>query len=178
MELTTILGIVLGVVGVAIAIFLQIAMRLARLRDEARLYSMRTELMAEEQGTGTSVKLEAINNRIEKIETSLGLQPIPDERAQSIDNRLRDIEETIEPFINRGREVTSVEYQFLTFEVDRLLRDLKEDIRRQQDELIKRQDRHEIDLDRRLGTFRTIFMISLTLVALIIAGFGVVVFFI
>lgn len=178
MDITAIIGIVLGVTGVVMAIFLQIAMRLSRLGDEARKLSMQTEWMAEKAVTDTSVNIEAITNRLERLETGVGLQPIADERVQSIDNRLRDIEETLDPFKNRSRELTSIEYQFLMFEMDRLLIDLKEDLRRQQADLTQRQEKHEIDLDRRLGTFRTIFMISLTIVALIIAGFGIVIFFI
>lgn len=177
MDILTILGIVLAVIGVTMGIFLQIAARLERTRAESRELSMRTELIAEKTAEDTMAKLEVIANRLQRLETGSDLELIAEERVQSIENRFGDIEKTLESFKNKNLEVTSLEYQFLMFEMDRLARDLKEDLRRQYDDLTERQTRHEIDLDRRLGTFRTIFTISLTVVAVIIAGFGVVIFF-
>lgn len=139
---------------------------------------MRTELMAKKKGTETPTKLEAIASRLEQLETSISLEPIAEEQAQKIESRLTDIEKTLETFENRRLEASSLEYQFLMFEIDRLVRGLKEDLRRQQEDLTYRQRTYENDLDRRLGTFRTIFMISLIIVGLIIAGFGVLIYFI
>ena len=178
MEVMSLVGIVLAVIGVTMVIFLQIATRLEKTRAESRELSMRTELIAEKTAEETSAQLEVIANRLQRLETSTDLELIAEERVQSLENRLGAIEKTLESFKNKSLEVTSLEYQFLIFEMDRLTRDLKEDLRRQHDELIERQRKHESDLDRRIDTFRTIFTISLTVVAIIIAGLGIVIFFI
>ncbi|MBA7641624.1 hypothetical protein ES703_49309 [subsurface metagenome] len=179
MELMAVLGIVFAIIGISIGLYVQITARLERLRAEASELSMRTtERISEKIPIDTSVKLEAIASRLELLETGMGLEPIAEERAQNIDKRLRDIEETLEPFKNKRLEITSTEYQFLIFEIDRLHSTIKDDLREQREDLAERQRRYEIDLDRRIGTFRTIFMVSLTVVGLVVAGFGVLIFFV
>jgi len=171
MDITTVLAIFLGIGGVIIAIYMQVYARLAKTRIESERLSMQTELMAEKTAVETVTKLEAIADRVRRLETGISLELIAEEQVQNIDNRLQDIEKTLERFKNRGLELTSLEYQFLIFEIDRLVRDLKED-------LIERQRTYESILDRRLGTFRTIFVVSLTIVGIIIACFGLVIYLI
>ena len=182
MDFATVLAIILGVAGALMAIILQILMRseryklmrLERSKAESAGVFVGTDAIARQ----TSLELKVVAERLQQLETGLGGEAIAAERLQNLDKRLVDIEETLEPLKNRSLQVTSLEYQFLMFEIDRLVRDLKEDLRRQHEGLIERQRTHEIDLDRRMGTFRTIFTISLTLVGVIIAGFGVVIWFI
>ena len=174
MEFTTILAIALGVTGVVMAIVLQVIMRLEQSKAKSEELSVRTDAIAKE----TSIVVKALADRLQQLETGLGGEALALERAQYLDKRLADIEETLEPFKNRSREVTSMEYQFLMFEIDRLVRDLKEDLRQQHEDLIHRQRTHEVDLDRRLGTFRTIFLVSLTVVGIIIAGLGLIIYLI
>ena len=64
------------------------------------------------------------------------------------------------------------------FELQRLIDNMKDELRKQSEDLGERQKWYEKDLNRRLGNFQTIFYVGLTLVGLIVTGFGVVVFFI
>jgi len=176
-EVTTILGIIFAVLGVGLGVLAQILMRLGQTGAKVKELSFRAELMAEKAVQDTSVKLEDISNRLEQLETGVGIGTMPAERVQDVESRLVDIEKTLEPFKNGRLDITSQEYQFLMFEIDRLFRNLKDDLREQREDLTDWQRRYEIDLDRRIGTFRTIFMISLTVVGLIVAGFGIVIFF-
>ena len=178
MELYEIIAIIVGATGALLGIIVQITMRLERARAKIRELSMRTDMIIEKAPEETSAKLEAIANRLELLERSIGVEPIAEERVQSIDNRLADMEKALEPFTKRRPEATSIEYNFLMFEIDRLVRDLKEDIRRQNEELARRQSTYEVNLDHRMGTFRTIFTVSLTVVGIIIAGFGALIWFI
>lgn len=77
----------------------------------------------------------------------------------------------MESLKERSQDIASAEYQLLMFEIDRVVRVLRDDT-------LKQQERLEVELDRRMGSFRIIFTVSLAIISIIIAGFGIVIFFI
>jgi len=162
---------ILAILGVSMAVAIQIYARFAKTR--AKLVISRTQAEPEVKGAApeTLAKLEALAERVRRLETGVSPEPIAEEQIQNIYNRLQDIEKALEPFKNRRLEITSPEYQFLMFEIDRLVKDLKAD-------LTERQRIHERSLGNSIGTFRTIFVVSLTIVGIIIAGFGILIYFI
>lgn len=174
METISIISILMAAAGVFVSIITGVWFFLGR--TQKQLYE--TQKVTVISRKATFVKLESISHRLQELEMSIGVESIAGKTIQNVQERLVDIEKTIEPIKKRSAQVSSAEYQFLIYEMERIERDLKEDLRRQQDNLIERQRVYENSLEHRLGTLRTIFMSFLAVISLLIAGFGVVIFFI
>jgi hypothetical protein len=171
MEISSILGIIFGGLGISTTIFAWVANMLTKInKHKVSAKAIRTAQEDTSMSSEGQISGNMFNRVIQRDNVELNY-------TQNIEKRLSDIENSLKSLRNTKHELYSHEYSFLLFEFERLINNLKTYVNDKHEGLSNEQKRYETELDQKLSTFQTIFYVALTIIGLIVTGFGVVVYF-
>jgi hypothetical protein len=187
MDISTIAGIIIGGIGIGITVYFgynsvfrhKPKKQTDKLDSSNKAYVHEIGDMFAGPGSNEEISETGTNAFDKELPESITVQGlsilIP--RNDSIESRLSNLENTLNTLKNRKPDLSSQEYQLLIFELQRVSQELKEDIREKYNVILEKQNSHENTLNSRIETYKTIFMVSLTIVGLLITALSLVVIF-
>jgi ABC-type antimicrobial peptide transport system permease subunit len=166
------------VIGVIIAVFSQLLSRFIGRKITLNTTNASPPIKDTKTENELNKKIEEVNELINNFKTGFNSSSIGLEQQQDFNSRLANVEGKLKDIQRRPLELCSLEYQLILFEVERLFQSAKEENKNYYDQIIQTQREFEKSTDQKIDTFKTIFTISITIVGLLIAGFGILIFFI